>query len=167
MTAENERAGSRPKAPTIPLYDYDEAAAARQLFGHQLPNPLWEQANIVAPHLRSGETVDAAAARPSPLMLNVPESLRDILQALHEHRRDHVIRFGERPQAMVLVGQRLWAKLRREATGDVNDPVYYRVDPVEDEMLLAPYNARIVPADVPNDEWRLVVPTEWRGTVAN
>lgn len=101
-------------------------------------------------------------AKPTPPPIEVPIALHGILQALHSFRRDHFRRHGERPDVLVLVGPRLWEQLFRPVTPELEHWVVR--DAVNTEIVVHAYGARIVPAGIAADEWRLVLATEWRGS---
>lgn len=102
-------------------------------------------------------------AQPTPPPIEVPIALHGILQAVHRHGIEHFARHGDRPEVFVLAGRRLWEQLFRTVDPEVEHLLVR--DALNTEMVVHAYNARIVPAGIPAHEWRLVVATEWRGTV--
>lgn len=166
MTTENARPASRADVNTELLYTDDEVAAARRMYDERHPSgPAWQQAEVAVRGPLLEEAGRQATVRAVSPLIEVPGEMRDIVQALHDHRRDHIVRFGERPEVLVLVGNRLWRQLVRGATRNI--AVGIHPDPFAGEMVVPAYGARIVPAGIPLDEWRLVVATEWRGTVGS
>lgn len=101
---------------------------------------------------------------PTPPPLEVPAALGDIVQAVRRHRHEHAARTGTWPDVLVLVGPRLWEHLLLTATRRVTPLAWLDLENPTQLVLLA-YNTRVVRAGIPADEWRLVVATEWRGTI--
>lgn len=101
---------------------------------------------------------------PDPLVKRPASPMYEITLAIGGYRNEYLRRYGKRPDdVLVLAGRRVWQQLL-EVVADQGEE-WWRVDESTGTVIGRRGTTRIVQADIPENTWLLVTPTEWTGSV--